>query len=637
VGHTDRNRNSDDLSRTDGLRCQLGWWTFWIVVVVSGLGLKWLQTPYFIFGAADDDQLMVVMAKGFLEGHWSSPWATTGTTSLAKPAGFPIFLAMAHFFPWTSLFSNYLLYVVGALLISWSWRRISGSRAQTTVILIALICNPIVFYDGNQRIYRDVFIDAIATFGIGLAFVVAAQLHVTTSARDTDGRMNPTVPVHRRRVSIRSRMGRAIPFALCALLGVTIGWVAICKPTWIWLPVAVAAPLAYPTVRRIRQSWFRVAVLLKVGLAGLLVVLGAYGVTETTKLMNKRTYGVALVEDFSSGAFSRTWELWASVEAGRPEEHVQVTKAMREAVYRVSPTARSMETYLESPSDPWKAVDCASQFHLCTDSGFWFEWDLRSAASSTGQVISEVTFQRFFTKIANDISHACTTGRLRCTSSPVLGTGLVPLNHISMTTVAGDTASGMWQMLHAQLPMGPLVGPQPTADQYDLWSSVIPSMQPIGVVAHDSGPSWLYSLLDGGDFAFGGLNGVLLTMVCLGAVIWIVFRLSHRGRASRISDAYTASLSGLFLVSSVVGMGILAVFNVGQGPLFVNSLYWTDFATPAELFLVFGAIAAWPVFRHQVQAVRSARKGNHSGRALAATDRNIPSQSQSEHVDSILL
>jgi hypothetical protein len=571
----------------------------WSAIVLAGLAIKSLQSPLYIFGSADDDELMVRMAKGFLEGHWSSSWSSTGIATLVKPVGFPIFLAAAHFLPWSPLMTIYLLYLLGALLISWSWRRLSGSWPQATIVLAALTFNPIEFTLENQRIYRDIFICAVATVAIGLAFVVAAQVssrHIDDDPAQSDP---PVAGTNRRHSSGKlAVLGRCLPYALAVLIGLAIGEVAITKPTWYWLPVAILAPLAYPLIKPIHTNRHGLGMFLRAALCGLLAIASVYGVIETTKLMNKRKYGVALVEGFSAGGLARTWKAWASVEAGSPRKDVQITEAMRLAVYRVSPTAAEMKPYLESPTDPWKAVDCASSLHICNESGNWFEWDLQYAAVSTGTIHSVLESQEFFNKVADEIEKGCSTGELRCTSSPVLATGLPPLNQISTRVWASDTTDAMWQMLDASLPMEAPNGPQPSAAQYRLWSSVVPGMTSLKNVSAGTSPAWLYSMLRLLDFLYRIFSVLLLITLCLGPLSWVLYRVLRRPRKRNPAITRAAVASGLFLISWGAGMGLLAVFEAGRGwNGYVTPLYWTDFATPAELFLLFGAFAAWPLLK----------------------------------------
>jgi hypothetical protein len=575
------------------------WRSLWAAVVVAGVVLKALLSPFFIFNAAYDDGLMVEMARGFLDGHWSSSWSSTGIVTLAKPVGFPLFLAGAHALPWSPVMTVYLLALAGAVLTAWSWRRLSGSWAQATAVLTVLILDPIAFTATSQRVYRDSFIGAVTDLAIGLAFVIAAELG---ARRRVDGGepADDTGPAHRHRRP--SRLRRGVPFVLALCIGLLVGVVAVTKPTWQWLPIAISAPLAVPLLRRLRAARWRPVALARVGLACLLAAVGTWGVIESVIVMNQRTYGVALVEDFSAGGLSRTWKAWASVEAGTPEHGVQITRPMRLAVYRVSPTAAELASYLESPDDPWKSIDCTSSVHICDESGNWFEWDLQSAAASTGTVHSAVEFQQFFDRLADEIEHACTAGSLRCTSSPVLATGLPPLDRIPVGSLASETARGMEQMTVDRLPMGSTDLPRPTPAQYRLWSSVVPGMAPIGDVSADSTPSGVLLMLELLDGLARIVDLVLLAAITLGVVAWMLDRTVWRRRGRVPGDPVAGVASALFLVSWVVGMGLLAVFAAGRAwPDYVEPVYWTDFATPAQLCLVLGAFAAWPTLRGRLR------------------------------------
>jgi len=367
--------------------------------------------------------------------------------------------------------------------------------------------------------------------------------------------------------------------------------------------VAVAAPLAYPLVLRLRSDRRWSGIALRAFLAGLMATVSVLGVIEGVKHMNGRTYGVALVEAFSSGASASTWKLWASVEAGPPEKDVQITEAMRLAVYRISPNAAAMEPFLESTSDFWKQVDCSSSLHICNESGNWFEWDLLSAAASTGRIHSVAETQQFFNAGAGDIHRACATGELRCTSSPVLATGLPPLNQISRKVLASDTARGMWQMVHDPLPMGVPTIPPTSEGEYQLWSSVVPGMAPITSLPGGSGHPKLYSVLGLIDSVYRIVSVLLLAILGLGAASWVLSRGWRRPSGTR-ATAHAATVSFLFFCSWDSGMAMLAVFEAGRGWLgYVTPLYWSDFATPAELCLIFGAFAAWPVIREGLRKV----------------------------------
>jgi hypothetical protein len=117
-----------------------------------------------------------------------------------------------------------------------------------------------------------------------------------------------------------------------------------------------------------------------------------------------------------------------------------------------------------------------------------------------------------------------------------------------------------------------------------------------------STPLTLLNVLGG---LYRATNFVLLTILGLGALVWLLDVVRRRPRSAVGTRATSAS--GLFLLSTLIGMGTLSVFDVGQGPDFIGYLYWTDFMTPAELFVVFGAIAGWTYLAKRFAGPRSTR------------------------------
>ena len=577
----------------DVIRQRWLWRSAWAIIVVVGIVLKAIQTTVYIFASPDDDALMVQMAHGFLNGRWSSSWSTSGAATFSKPVGYPLFLAGAHFLPWSPVLSVYLLCLLGAGLIAWGWLRMSGSRPQTTLVLAILVFNPIAFTASNQRIYRDFYVDGLSTVAIGLAFVLAIMVRTRTPSIDADpspGRRH----IRRGRVAGAARI--AAPYLVALLVGLLVGMSAITRPTWMWLVPAVGAPLLYPVVVHLRRSTHRLRSVLLGVLAGVLFAVAAGGVVEATKYMDKRTYGVALTDDFSAGSLAQAWKAWASVQAGPPEKDVVITKPMRQAVYRVSPAAAALEPYLESPKDPWKAIDCNyPSTHVCNDAGAWFIWDLLTTAASIHKINSVEQTQTYFGTIAQQITAACKKGELTCTSSPVLAAGLPPLNRMPLQSIATDTLRGLWHMTASKLPTSTAATTPPTSADYALWSSVVSGMPSATAIGTQSAPSPGSTLLNFIDLIYRALNVALLAVLLLGGLLWLLRGLLRSRWLVGRADIRAAVPAALFLVAAAIGMATLAVFDIGQGSGFLVATYWTDFTVPFELFLTLGAFAVWPV------------------------------------------
>lgn len=610
------------------------WRISWFLIVGLGLVLMALQSPTYIFDDPFDDALMVAMAHGFLNGHWASSWATTGAATLSKPVGYPLFLAGSHFLPWSPLLSCYTIYVVGASLIARGWLKLSASRVQATLLLGMLILSPVLFSIGNTRIYRDAFMDSLGTLAIGCAFSMAWHITRGGQRKRTDswdrnaGGVDTSLATHVPHWwKVPSRRSVRV-VGLAVVIGLAIGVAGITKPTWPVLGVALLGPLAPPVIARLRRDSRRLVFMIRVAAVVIVMIVCFGGVMIGTIAMDKHTYHVSLLEDVSSGALERTWKLWADVEAGPPRKYVPITRPMRLAVYRVSPTAAELEPYLESKADIWKAIDCQSQVHICNESGAWFDWDLLTAAVSTGRVHSVEGVQRFFNRIANDIQRGCASKKLRCSGSAVLTTGLPPVREIAIDAVASDTALGLWKMTWSQYQIGFPDGPVPTRAEYALWKSVVPDMPPISAAATGTSPAALYAVLRVIDRAYGFVNIVLLTIFGAGLVVWLIAAIRslvpRKGRANRrLAFHYRTDYPYLTVMLSIcaatVGMGTLAIFAVGQHPAYMLALYWTDFASVMELGLVLGAFASWATL-WGISHRGSVRRGDSSLTAASRAD-----------------
>ena len=546
------------------------WWFAWAAVVVIGLAIRCLERPVYGFNDVYDDELLVRMAQGFIHGNWSTSWSVSGTGTLAKPVGYSLFLAAAHFIPWSPLISTYLLYLFGTILISWGWGSISRSRWQATVILVALTLAPVLFADGNQRIYRDSLSDAVGTVAIGLAFVLAARLG-------------------------RKRGGNRLNLGLVLGIGISVGFLSIIKPGWYWVIPAVAAPLLYPVWRKVAETssplrsvgWGVVAVLV--------VVVGLAGVSEALVLTNKHVYGVALTDDFSEGQFSRAWKRWVSVEAGpRPVLLDPINPEMRSAVYRVSPAARLIEPYFETPKSPWTMGNClflkkAAPRTPCDGAGLWTEWDLRTSATNAKETTSAIQFEGYFKVVADQISRACASGGLRCDPTPVLGTGVLPLDDISLSSTASETLDGISSMVYSHYVYGSPESQVPFSSQiYREWASVVPGVPPLKDLSNST-PSGLYSPLRIWGQVYGVLNVAALAALAFALVRWSLLRAAGRRPALDNSPAAVMTMAGLFGLAAVLGVASLA--TVG-GSDFVVFAYWLDFSTPLQLSVVFAGFAA---------------------------------------------
>jgi hypothetical protein len=115
------------------------------------------------------------------------------------------------------------------------------------------------------------------------------------------------------------------------------------------------------------------------------------------QIENDHIYGAAKIEDFYTGSFADAMKVWESVKNGADlRAYVPISKGQREAVYKVSPLAKTLEPYLELPPNTgWLHQSCNSPTHMCDEAGAWTPWQLRDAAVAAANIQNEKEFQNF--------------------------------------------------------------------------------------------------------------------------------------------------------------------------------------------------------------------------------------------------
>jgi hypothetical protein len=146
------------------------------------------------------------------------------------------------------------------------------------------------------------------------------------------------------------------------------------------------------------------------------------------------------LENYYSGQFARAFSLWTGVEGEKSNlSFVPINSSQRSLVYGISPTAKQLEKYLETPPNTgWKVFNC-QQSSVCDESGPWFTFELRDVATQVFSIDSEVKFQNVFKAISDDIENACDSGEIKC-KKPGSSTGTINFLDISKRQIINDLA-----------------------------------------------------------------------------------------------------------------------------------------------------------------------------------------------------
>jgi len=360
------------------------------------------------------------IAASIMKGDWLGPWGAQQVShiTLAKGPGYPLFLAAIH---WTGLgptIAAYLIYLGGALLLAVTLRPRLGPHGFVALYSL-LALNPVIFSTLFSQVYRDQLVTALSLLSFGLG------MHLAT--------------LHSRRASWSWRRVTGTVVDTLAL-GIATGWLAITRGDVVWITLATTGGflvmmLARDADKSVR-TWLRAAA------STVVVALLAWGAPFAVAQLNARHYDVPLVDDYAHGGFAEAMTLWASVKVEGTNDLIPISAAQRDAVYDVSPTARTLRDRLEVSDNPWIARGCSSQRAtgvVCDDFGAYFTWAIRDAVMQEHRDATAAQFQDVFQNIADEIDAACRTGELTC-GMRGLSPDVPPLDRISKRAVLANLA-----------------------------------------------------------------------------------------------------------------------------------------------------------------------------------------------------
>lgn len=551
---------------------RLAFRTWLAISAVLSVCLRALVPPSPYYRSPHDDELMVRLAASIRSGHWLGDYSVLGHRTLAKPAGYPMFLAYSHFLPWAPTVTVHLAILAGTMLICRELRRFEMSRPLVLAFFTLVSFFPPFFGQEISRIYRESFLVASSFVAIGLAARLGHLL------RD---RRSPT----------ERGMRTMIETLVTGLgLGVTLSWNIATKPGWYPLGI-VCAGWALHSFIPIRWAELR-SHLATLGLAAGAVLLGMSTVVGYVMYQNHSHYGIARLDTFAAGPFADALDRWVSVQSDDDRPYILVDASQRRRVYAISPTAKSLEPYLEAPlGQGWRGISCSYPAGICDESAAWFTWDLRDAVEGAGLGDSASEFESTLRTISNDISRACRSGTLHC-GREALAPGALSITEIPPRIFADSMATGASQLLSAQV--GPVTrGPYTAVDPglVRLWRDTVRGLPPVDYVA-------TYRP----EAAFLGNTVLLLDQIYRALWIPVVMFALFGVLVARRPDPAALSLRIVALaalVSIVVSLAQLSIMEASSGvylslggPLYLLPTYPLLFVVIA---CGFGRLAQWPL------------------------------------------
>ena len=394
-------------------------------LVVVGLFLRWRVPAFIIPSSPKDDLLGVRLSSSIFQGDWLGSWTQD---TLVKPPGYSIFLAICHWFDVNPILLMYSLYVITSIVaiqfLGNSYLYSQNSKRYFKFIgSFFLIFNPLVFSNDFSRIYRTA-LETLLSF-IAILFLSGVLNRFSLASRLT-----------KKAYVFRIEKTRNVWLLLIGF-GLVMGFAKITRGESDWF---FFAGVAFMCLMFVLFFWKKQKTTFLLRNSFLVVITSVFSFlipVVLVSVMNQNTYGKFEVENYFTGNFSEALNLWAGVESEAERVNgVTINAQKRTLVYAISPTAKSLEEYLELPANTgYRMYNCQAT-GICDESGSWFPWEIRDAAIKTGVIQNEIDFQDFFGSIAKEIKMGCRSGKIKC-GSP----GYAPATFDLKSYINLDTAS----------------------------------------------------------------------------------------------------------------------------------------------------------------------------------------------------
>jgi len=381
-----------------------------------------------------DDALFIRLGESLASGHWLGHF---NQLTLAKGAGYPIFLALSSWMGAPVTFTQAAFYVAAAFLLWLVAYEITCSRLFSTLVFLLVLFNPNVF---QERILREsIYTSQTVTL-----------LCITWLAFFKDGKRGK--------------------FFIPVVAGFMLGWFWITREEGIWILPGIVVLFFTKFIRnKFMRNEFselrKVEIFRQLGLyfSAFLFVLCV------VSLINFRHYGAFVGVDIKDPSFTAAMQQLQRVHVGKEIPYVPLSKESRERLYELSPDFALLKPTLDPPvgSNPSIGSECWIWPSACHDfSAGQLLWQIRNAAAATGKYSSERGARRYFRQLAHQVSQICERKEVPCYgASPI---AIMPHLHEAQLKSVWPSIMSVWNLLLQKNPQGWIDAPPSNGSQSEL-------------------------------------------------------------------------------------------------------------------------------------------------------------------------
>jgi hypothetical protein len=361
---------------------------FKLTLTLLAIVKLWLVAGVSIMAIGDanhDERLFLNLADSLLqwlavnEGNWLG---TYNQLTLVKGPVYPLFLATNFAMGLPLLFTQVFLYILSGLILILGLRKI----IPHPIILIFLYTLYIFSPEIITRVIREGIYSALTVL------IIAGLVNLY---------VNKTATLSK--------------FSLWAVfLGIVLSAFWMTREEGIWIMPSFLLILGYILWHLYRnfhcsQKFIQRAAISILPLVILLITI------QLVSLINKIHYDVYTVVEVKAPGFLSAYGALYRVKPPHFKRYLPVPKAVRQAIYAVSPTFKELEPFLEGPLQGWGQKNCHLYPDICGDiGGGWFMWALRDAVAMAGYYQSGSSAENYYWRLAQEINAACDEQQLDC-------------------------------------------------------------------------------------------------------------------------------------------------------------------------------------------------------------------------------
>jgi hypothetical protein len=480
-----------------------------------------------------------------------------------------MFLAYTHWLPWAPTVSIHILLLSGFLLVAREMRAQQASRSLCVAIYLLFAFYPVWFSETMSRLYRDGLLAALTTIFVGLSLILRRQIREGAKFRYT--------------------------ISTSISIGFLIGLFYITKPSWHFLVPIFFGFILIGDLRVLIRDRHLIRHRAKVtSLAFFTVIISFLLLPGYVIVQNENHYGISAIDSFSQGSFPEAMKAIYSATEPVNRPYIDSTSRARADLYRVSPTMKSLEYYLELPVDQgWRSQPCHSELGVCDESGAWFPWEFRDAIEKSGQGKTAKEFEKTAQNIAREIRSACQKKIIVCQNEG-LAPGLDSLDTLSPKSLVDSFAKGI------QFLVDPMTGYQERGEAVnidsktiDIWEETIRGLP----------PRLFATKYESNDLFLGDIRLTLIQVYKSFWILLILFAACGILLARRLLEAGIATDLRICAVSILAGVSVLilqiSMLQASSG-YYMNSggnLYLLPLHPTTWIFVLIGVHRLWLILQ----------------------------------------